>query len=257
MDVTIDRHTGIGSSDANRLWKGDWTDLYLEKIGEKEPEDLSGNFKVQLGVFTEPFHIAWLRDHEGFDTITKPKERFTIDDPCPMFANLDGMIEGRGHVEAKHTNQFSSRDDLLEWYMPQLHHVMHVLGTEECLFSYIGGNDGPHYSWIRRNDDFMGELLEYESRFWEHVEGRIPPGTVETAPVMKHAFTIDEFKPYDFEGNNEWADLAHDFVENKEGALKFERAKKGLKKLVPDDASKVTGHGIIIQRSASGSLLFK
>ena len=47
----------IGGSDVNRLLNGNWYDLYLEKIGEKEPEDLSDALPVQLGIETEKFNI--------------------------------------------------------------------------------------------------------------------------------------------------------------------------------------------------------
>ena len=41
MKENFDRKQGIGGSDATRLYNGDWYDLYLEKIGEKESDDLS------------------------------------------------------------------------------------------------------------------------------------------------------------------------------------------------------------------------
>jgi hypothetical protein len=41
MKEKFDRKQGIGGSDATRIYNGDWHDLYLEKIGEKEPDDLS------------------------------------------------------------------------------------------------------------------------------------------------------------------------------------------------------------------------
>ena len=57
-----DRRAFIGGSDARvimghdedallRLWRG--------KRGETEPEDLSGNLIVQLGVVTEPLNRHW------------------------------------------------------------------------------------------------------------------------------------------------------------------------------------------------------
>ncbi len=35
MKEKFDRKQGIGGSDATRLYNGEWHDLYLEKIGEK------------------------------------------------------------------------------------------------------------------------------------------------------------------------------------------------------------------------------
>ena len=53
----------IGGSDVTRLLNGNWYDLYLEKMGEKEPEDLSDALPVQLGIETEKFNLAWFKDH--------------------------------------------------------------------------------------------------------------------------------------------------------------------------------------------------
>jgi hypothetical protein len=34
MKENFDRKTGIGGSDATKIYQGEWYDLYLEKIGE-------------------------------------------------------------------------------------------------------------------------------------------------------------------------------------------------------------------------------
>ena len=59
MKKDFDRKQGIGGSDATRIYQGNWYDLYLEKIGEKEPDDLSKVLPVQMGVHTEDFNIRW------------------------------------------------------------------------------------------------------------------------------------------------------------------------------------------------------
>ena len=53
----MDRTKFIGGSDTIRLVKGDWESLYLEKIGEKQPEDLSDNLQVQIGITTEQLNV--------------------------------------------------------------------------------------------------------------------------------------------------------------------------------------------------------
>ena len=60
--ATRDRRHFIGGSDA-RIIMGSDEDallrLWREKRGEAEPEDLSNNFIVQMGVVTEPLNRAW------------------------------------------------------------------------------------------------------------------------------------------------------------------------------------------------------
>ena len=54
------RRRCIGASEIHRVMEGDWHDLYLEKTGKKQPVDLTDNFAVQLGTYTEKFNLHWL-----------------------------------------------------------------------------------------------------------------------------------------------------------------------------------------------------
>jgi hypothetical protein len=54
----------IGGSDARVIMGDDEAALlrlWREKRGEAEPEDLSGNLIVQLGLVTEPLNRIWVR----------------------------------------------------------------------------------------------------------------------------------------------------------------------------------------------------
>jgi predicted phage-related endonuclease len=56
------RRSFIGGSDARIIMGSDEAALlrlWREKRGEAEPEDLSGNLIVQLGVVTEPLNRHW------------------------------------------------------------------------------------------------------------------------------------------------------------------------------------------------------
>src|SRR5208282_2965501 len=63
-----ERRYFIGGSDA-RIIMGDdeaaLLRLWGEKRGEVEPEDLSGNLIVQLGVITEPLNRHWFERNTG------------------------------------------------------------------------------------------------------------------------------------------------------------------------------------------------
>ena len=62
------RRTFIGGSDA-RIIVGDDEEalvrLWREKRGEVEPEDLSGNLVVELGVVTEDLNRRWYETNTG------------------------------------------------------------------------------------------------------------------------------------------------------------------------------------------------
>jgi predicted phage-related endonuclease len=58
----------IGGSDARIIMGNDeaaLVRLWREKRGEAEPEDLSGNLIVQLGLVTEPLNRHWFERNTG------------------------------------------------------------------------------------------------------------------------------------------------------------------------------------------------
>jgi hypothetical protein len=62
------RRQGIGGSDANVILSGDLQkirNLWLEKRGDKESEDLSASLAVVLGCWTEPFNRQWYETVSG------------------------------------------------------------------------------------------------------------------------------------------------------------------------------------------------
>lgn len=259
--IRLNRHEGIGSSDAKRIVDGNWHQLYMEKVGLQQPEDLSGVFRVQLGIHTESFHLDWL-ERKYFCQIERPEVRYYHPDHAFMFAHLDGWHTGlQRPVETKHTNSNALLRDKAIYYMPQIQHVLAITGASYSLFSIIAGNDEPEWCEVARNQQYIDELIQLETSFWWHVENKVPPEITPTgsqAAIQKiGAVTlIDGLKPYDMDGNNEWANFAVDYAETKAAAATFEAAKAGLKALVPADASQASGHGIVIKRDKRGALRF-
>jgi predicted phage-related endonuclease len=63
-----ERRTFVGGSDARIIMGNDQAALvrlWREKRGEAEPEDLSGNLMVQLGVATEDLNRRWYEANTG------------------------------------------------------------------------------------------------------------------------------------------------------------------------------------------------
>ena len=66
--IKPDRRQFIGGSDARIIMSPDeaaLVRLWKEKRGEAEPEDLSGNLVVQLGVATEDLNRTWYERNTG------------------------------------------------------------------------------------------------------------------------------------------------------------------------------------------------
>jgi hypothetical protein len=275
----MDRKTYIGSSDAIDLIHGRWQEVWLVKTGRKEPEDLSDVFKVQLGAFTEPFHVEWLRKRmiaagEIDDEPAYARGKHHRFEPHPFIgATLDAEF-GEHPVETKHTGGRKTMSELLDFYMPQLQHHLLVTGAEKLIFSAIMGNEEPVWAWVGRSEEWQERLLSDYIAFWALVEQDLDPaattppagmmierdeatGEVRAAPPPStDSVPINGQIAVDMSKNNAWAAYAADYLDNEEAAKSFEAAKKALKEMVQPEHREVYGHGIAITKNKRGALLF-
>src|SRR6202166_2042297 len=125
-----DRRYFIGGSDARIIMGSDEAALHRlwrEKRGEAEPEDLSDNLIVQLGVVTEHLNRHWYERNTG-QAIKDVQRRVKHPVIKWMAATLDGTVEGTGAVfEAKFMLPWSfSEEAAAEKHMAQLQHNMWV-----------------------------------------------------------------------------------------------------------------------------------
>jgi hypothetical protein len=95
--------------------------LRREKRGEIEPDDLSGNLIVQLGLATEDLNRRWYQANSGL-VITDIQKELRHPALRWMAARLDGRVQGSDAVfEAKFMLPWSfSEEAAAEKYMPQL-----------------------------------------------------------------------------------------------------------------------------------------
>jgi predicted phage-related endonuclease len=95
-----DRRSFIGGSDARIIMGSDepaLIRLWREKRGEADPEDLSGNLIVQLGVATEDLNRSWYERNTG-RRVTDVQRRVKHSAISWMAATLDGIVEGTSAV---------------------------------------------------------------------------------------------------------------------------------------------------------------
>src|SRR6266567_2340855 len=129
----------IGGSDARVILGNDEAALlrlWKEKRGEIEPEDLSGNLIVQLGVVTEPLNRVWYERNTGL-AVTEVQRRIRHPVNRWMGATLDGMVAGSGAVfEAKFMLPWSfSEEGAAEKHMAQVQHNMWVTNAKMAVLS--------------------------------------------------------------------------------------------------------------------------
>jgi predicted phage-related endonuclease len=247
----------IGGSDA-RIIMGDdeaaVTRLWREKRGEIEPEDLSGNLIVQLGVATEDLNRRWYETNTG-QVVTDIQKRVHHPALRWMGATLDGRIEGHGAVfEAKFMLPWSfSENAAAEKYMPQLQHNMWVVAARRAVLSVITG--GGKWVEIAAHADplYQHLIVTAERKFWRCVESGEPPRLFGVEPPKPR---IEAVRIVDMSASNSWAEFAGLLRSTRQAFLDHERSKSELKALMPDDAKEAIGHGVRAKRSRSGAVSF-
>src|SRR6476660_9141234 len=105
--------------------------LWREKRGEAEPEDLSDNLIVQLGVATEALNRLWFERNTG-QAVTAIQRRVRHPVIRYLAATLDGMVEGSGAVfESKFMLPWSfSEEAAAQKHMAQVQHNMWITNAQ-------------------------------------------------------------------------------------------------------------------------------
>jgi predicted phage-related endonuclease len=253
----VDRRSFIGGSDA-RIIMGAAYDalirLWREKRGEAEPEDLSGNLVVQLGVVTEDLNRLWYE--RNTDQVIKDVQR-RMRHPVNrwMGATLDGMVEATGAVfESKFMLPWSfSEEAAAEKHMAQVQHNMWTVNSKMAALSIITGGG----KWVEialcADPLYQHLLLTAERKFWRCVETGEPPRLFGVDPPRPR---IEAVRVVDMSASNSWAEFAGLFRNTRQAFLDHEKSKAELKGLMPEDAKEAFGHGIRAKRSKSGAVSF-
>jgi predicted phage-related endonuclease len=239
----------MGSNEAAliRLWR--------EKRGEVEPEDLSRNLTVQLGVATEQLNRRWYESNTGHAVkhvqrhVRHPIIRW-------MAATLDGIVEATGAVfEAKFMLPWSfSEEGAAEKCMAQVQHNMWVTNSKAAALSVITGGG----KWIElpipADPLYQHLLLTAEKKFWRCVESGEPPRLFGIEPPRPR---LQSIRVVDMSCSNSWAEFAALYRETRVAYVAHEKAKAELKSLLPEDAKEAFGHGVRARRSRSGAVSFE
>jgi predicted phage-related endonuclease len=254
---SVGRRTFIGGSDARIIMGSDEVPLlrlWREKRGEAEPEDLSGNLIVQLGVVTEALNRNWYERNTG-QTVECLQHRLRHPVLRWMGATLDGIVAGSGAVfEAKFMLPWSfSEEAAAEKHMAQLQHNMWVTNATAAVLSIITGGGKWVEIKILADSLYQHLLLTAEKKFWRCVENGEPPRLFGVEPPRAR---IDAVRIVDMSSSNAWAEFSSVFRRTREAHLEHENSKTELKGLMPEDAKEAIGHGIRAKRSKSGAVSF-
>jgi predicted phage-related endonuclease len=255
---TSGRRHFIGGSDARIVMGADERALFhlwREKRGEADPEDLSGNLIVQLGVVTEPLNRLWYERNTGH-AIKDIQRRVFHQVIKWMAATLDGMVEPTGAVfEAKFMLPWSfSEEGAAEKYMAQLQHNMWVTNATTAVLSIITGGGKWVEIIVAADSLYQHLLLTAEKKFWRCVENGEPPRLFFSETPRPR---IEAVRVVDMTASNAWSEFAALFCQTRTAFLQHENAKVELKGLMPEDAKEAAGHGVRAKRSKSGAVSFE
>jgi putative phage-type endonuclease len=181
------RKSGVGGSDVATIlglnpYKTQF-ELYMEKTGQVEPENLDDNDAVAFGNIIENTigefytHKTGVKLRNKLQTIRSEKYPWLV-------ANIDKKVEGqRKGVEIKNVGSHAAHawgkdgtDEVAEYYMPQPMHYMLVLDYEAWdVAAYFGGAELKIYP-LFRDKEFDELIIDITHDFWHNnVIARVPP----------------------------------------------------------------------------------
>ena len=188
------RKKGIGASEAGIIlglspYKTN-VDLWREKVGLIEAEDISDKPQVKYGNDAEPLLRALFTIDNPQFTVSYTEFKIFWSDKHPfLFATLDGELfdDDRNGVleikttEIKNSNQWAAWDGRIpDHYYAQVCHQLIATGYDfsvlKAQIKHKGGITTRQYHFEADNlIDDMAYLLEAEKRFWQYVEQKKEP----------------------------------------------------------------------------------
>jgi hypothetical protein len=206
-----ERRLRLHAGDAAAIMAGDYRKVYRRIKGLDPDDDLSGEFRVQLGSFTEPFNLFWtmrqtgrridyysanrlmamcwdtLLDGDGLGGTYAFTNELVVCRRHPFMAcNLDGMTTTpQGHdsvIDAKHVGR-SGEAEILR-YTPAGVWQATCAGTDWWGLSCIVGNKWEPPIFQEVDPLYQATMTVRATECWGFIErNEEPPGT-EAAPVF-------------------------------------------------------------------------
>ncbi len=202
--AVAERRKYIQAGDAADIMAGNWRKVWREKKGLAVPDDLSGVLPVQMGIFTEPFNLAWCERQTGrrveyftgsdmlaavWQTLTgRPahSDELQVSETHPFMAcNLDGITTtSKGHpcvIDAKHVGR--ADEQMVLRYTPGMVHQATVMECDWWELSVFVGNSKWELIEQEVDEFYRADLISRCREFWGYVErDEEPPEVDATLP---------------------------------------------------------------------------
>ena len=256
----MERKGFIGGSDVVKIQDpSNWFELWEIKTGRRESADLSDVLAVQMGVNTEDFNINWffkmMGDAVKADRCHKQSSFESDYKGVPLKGTLDVTnVIDHYIIECKHTYEANTMHRVREQYMPQVQTYMYLSGLTKCYLSVFFGNNKYDCLEIQYNQEYFDEIMKRVIQFWSYVkEDTAPPmGETNLKLVPTDKIVVDGKVAKNMVGNNYWASMVDQYIENKPSHELFEAAKKEILNTLESNERSVYCDRLEVVRSKSG-----
>jgi len=172
----MERKGFIGGSDAVKIMRGEWLELWKIKTGRIEPDNLDHVLPVQIGILTEDLNLSWFEREEKTKVKNKQLKIKKDLDGVPIEGTLDGTLSApprfsyaRSIIEAKHTNAFNNIKKVSEYYQAQMQLYMWLHDADACYLSVIFGNLKWDWMLVPYDESYTATVLDMIKEFWGYV----------------------------------------------------------------------------------------
>lgn len=190
-----DRKQYIGGSDIAAVmgvsrWKTP-LQLWAEKTGAVEADDLSNNQAVQLGIELEEFCAKKFEKETGMKVRRAP-QRYTHKEYPFMACQVDRLVTGTDELlEVKTCSAWKEREwageDIPIEYILQVSWQLMVTGRKVGHICVLIGGQKFIYKKIEADQGMFDKMIESAKSFWKMVEDRIPP----VAEAADNSFMVE------------------------------------------------------------------
>lgn len=148
-------------------------ELFEEELGLREPKKTSAH--MQRGLDVEDEARSWLYNQFGVKFVPTCWEHVN-----PLYiSSLDGMSADQKHiVEIKNNNkefhEIARGGDIVPMHMAQCQHHLFVTELDKC-FYLSWRKDDPILVIVKRDDDFIADMVQKELEFKQMLENLTPP----------------------------------------------------------------------------------
>lgn len=189
------RTKGLGGSDIGTAlgfnsFKSPYQ-LWAEKTGLIEPEDISDKVAIQIGNELEDLVARMFTQETGLE-VRKDNKTYYHDDHPFLLANIDRKIVGqKALLECKTTSVYNEAswddDEVPASYLLQVQHYLNVLDFDKAYIAVLIGNHRFVWKEIERDNDLIAAYQAQAVNFWEESVLKLNPPEIDGSEVTKEA----------------------------------------------------------------------